>query len=162
MLGCFANRREGGQSRAKIISDIVPPHISTHHADRCFGVLEAALRCRPTNLKQKGFGLVGPLSCFFSPSRSEFIAPISKASIPSALPVLIVNAFSQSVPLFQLLCASRFWWSCGCLRLSCPCELFHFSPILAHGPLINGGYLGWCATGTENENKDNTKQFVRH
>ena len=162
MLWCFANRREGCQSRPKKISDVVPPQISTHHADRCFCILEAALCCRPTNLKKNGSCLVGPLSRFLPPSRREFIAPISKGSGPSALPVLIVNAFSQCVPLFKLLGASRFWWSCGCLRLGCPCGRFNFSPLLAHGLLISGWYLGWRAAGTENEQENNTKQFVSH
>jgi hypothetical protein len=162
MLGGFANRGEGGQSCPKIISDIVPPHISTHHADRGFCILEAALRCRPRDLKKKGFGLVGPLSRFFSPSRREFIAPISKGSGNSALRVLSIDAFSQCVALFQLLGTSRVWWSGGCWRLGCPCGLFKFSPNVGHGPLINGGCLGWRATGTENEKEENTKQFVCH
>jgi hypothetical protein len=59
-------------------------------------------------LKKQGSCLVGPLSGFFPPSRRQFISLISKGSSPSALPVLIVNAFSQCVPLFKLLGASRF------------------------------------------------------
>ena len=161
-LGCFANRREGGQSRPKKNSDIVPPHFSTHHADRCLGILESALCFRPTNLKQKSFCLVGPLSRFFPPSRREFVASISKGSIPSALPVLVVNACSQCVPLFQLLGASRFWRSGACVHVTCPCGFFNLSTILAHGPLFSGGDLGWSAAGTEHENEDNTKLCVSH
>ena len=162
MLWCFANRREGCQSCPKKISDIIPPHIATHHADRCFGILEATLCCRPTDLKKKGSCLVSPLSRFFPPSRREFIASISKGSISSALPVLIVNAFSQCKPLLQLLCASWFWWSCGLVRLSRPCGIFNFFSILAHGRRISSWHLGWGAAGTENEKEENTKKFVSH
>ena len=165
-LWSLADRLEGGQSCPKIISDIVPPHISTHHAYRCLGILEAGLCGRPTNLEKNGFGLCSPLPCFFHPPRHEFISPISKGSSNSALRVFPIDAFSHRVALFQLLGASRVWQGCGWGGLRCSwgqvlcVESATFSATLAHGSLIGRKCLGWRATGSENQNEDNTKQCV--
>jgi hypothetical protein len=70
-------------------------------------ILETVPRRQPTNLKKNGFGLCGPLSGFFTPSRDEFVSLISKGSSDSALRVLAVDALSQCVTLFQLFRASR-------------------------------------------------------
>lgn len=165
MLRRLTDRIQGCQSGPKKISDIVPPDVPVHHADRCVRVLEAVLRCRPTDLKKNGFCLSGPRRGFSTPSRDEFISPISKSSSNSALPVLTIDAFLQCVALFQLFYASRVGWGCGDVALGwfwgwvLWSDWFNAFRTLAQGSLISGRRLGWCAAGTESQTEHYTKQF---
>lgn len=146
-LGHLADRVEGGQSGPKIISDVVPLHIAADHADRCLCILETVPRGWSANVQQHGFGLRGPFSCFFFPSRDECLSLISEGSGPSALPVLLIDAFSECIALFQLRGASRAWPSDGCLPLGGPrgelrACVRNFCRTLAQGRIFSGCCLG--------------------
>lgn len=124
--------------------------------------MELALRGWPTNVKKNRSCLVGPVPSSLTPFRREFISPTEKGSCSSALPVLLIDAFLQCVPLMKLLCASGVWWGRGCWHLGCLGRHFTLSTLLAHGRLIRGWCRGWRTAGAENEQKEDTTQCVRH